>query len=362
MINDAHIWEQLVSKQQMRWSLKAQTHTLLLQVWHDVLNDISFNCHAVKQAPSLLLPSWSGLLDQKIFLRDHLPNYRVIAVDGSQIYPDRHEGLECALIHVGGIELVYGQSSTARVFNEPHVIAGGQDVSVETIDSLRQEYELKKSLDCVLAHTTKDSVILFDGSLIFWHLAEKPTAFRDEYLTRYAAVLARLYEQRIAHAGYVSLPHNKDLVNILRVYASARYPELADACALWLDRELMADFLAPGQRTIVFQSNASLLEFYESYARPYFFYVHTGHEIGRVEVPQWIAQDPQALALIEHVVMDQCRKGEGYPVALAEAHQQAVVTYADRARFCRMVQRLAIGRGLAIASSIKLAKKRRLSV
>jgi hypothetical protein len=51
--------------------------------------------------------------------------------------------------------------------------------------------------------------------------------------------------------------------------------------------------------------------------------------------------------------MDQCAKGRGYPVALSEAHEQAVVRAADRRSFDELVRRQDVSRPTA-----KLMRKR----
>ncbi|UCC16211.1 MAG: nuclease, partial [Dehalococcoidales bacterium] len=38
------------------------------------------------------------------------------------------------------------------------------------------------------------------------------------------------------------------------------------------------------------------------------------------------------------LILDQCRRGHGYPVALSEALEQAVVTGADRENFWQLVE------------------------
>jgi hypothetical protein len=71
----------------------------------------------------------------------------------------------------------------------------------------------------------------------------------------------------------------------------------------------------------------------------YFFYLKVDDEIARVEVPEWVALKPGLLDLTHALVLDQCRRGQGYPVALSEAHEQAVVTGSDREEFWSLVER-----------------------
>jgi hypothetical protein len=96
--------------------------------------------------------------------------------------------------------------------------------------------------------------------------------------------------------------------------------------------------LAEGQRGPLFVSLSRVNV--ESYG-PHlvcFFYIRVGREVGRVEIPQWVAADAAQVDLVHALVYDQCARGQGYPVALARAHEQAVVKAADRRAFLSMVE------------------------
>ncbi|MFY7834323.1 MAG: DNA double-strand break repair nuclease NurA, partial [Pseudanabaena sp.] len=91
----------------------------------------------------------------------------------------------------------------------------------------------------------------------------------------------------------------------------------------------------------------------------YFCYVHVGTEIARIEVPAWVAENSimfdQALGLM----LAQVHKGYGYPVAIAEAHNQAVVRGGDRTRFFALLERQMIKAGIKnVGISSKEARKR----
>jgi NurA-like 5'-3' nuclease len=81
-------------------------------------------------------------------------------------------------------------------------------------------------------------------------------------------------------------------------------------------------------------------------------------EIARVEIPQWVAMDENLLNLVHALVLDQCRRGFGYPVALSEAHERAVVTAADRESFWQMVESSMIEEKLPSITSAKSQSKR----
>jgi hypothetical protein len=95
---------------------------------------------------------------------------------------------------------------------------------------------------------------------------------------------------------------------------------------------------------------------------PHFFYLHVGNEVGRVEVPAWIANDKAAVNTIAAVIIDQSRKGRGYPVVIAEAHEQAVVKGPDREFFYQLINKIAFERNQRLIMSQKSIKKRGMGI
>ena len=91
----------------------------------------------------------------------------------------------------------------------------------------------------------------------------------------------------------------------------------------------------------------------------HFYYLSGGAGIARVEVPDWLADDPELLALSHAMLVKQCQLGLGHPVATSEAHEQAVITGHDREEFRRMTLMLLEQRGLPTTESAKAFSKRR---
>ncbi len=180
-------------------------------------------------------------------------------------------------------------------------------------------------------------------------------------------------DRRLAVASYISLPRGAEVVNALRLalcpdrvadchklcgeLADGQRPCDAGAADL-LDREMFLDILRPGDRSAVFASSSRLVERYYKGHEVHFFYVHAGEEIGRVEVPAWVAADEALLGLAHSLVLDQCRRGQGYPVAISEAHEQAVVRTSDRRVFKDMMADALERQGLPAYSSEKERSKR----
>ncbi len=127
------------------------------------------------------------------------------------------------------------------------------------------------------------------------------------------------------------------------------------------DRVLL-DHLRPGERSARFASRSPVLRHYGDgpEAGIEFVYLNAGAELVRLEMPAWVGADAATLDLVHAVVHDGCRRGWGYPPALAEAHEQAVIRGGDRDAFLRLVGEALNGEGRpAEVSQKQLSKNRR---
>ena len=119
----------------------------------------------------------------------------------------------------------------------------------------------------------------------------------------------------------------------------------------------------PGHRSPLYRSSHLAARFALGLATgqewSHFYYLNGGAEIARVEVPDWLADDPELLALSHAMLVKQCQLGLGYPVAVSEAHEQAVITGHDREEFRRLTLMLLEQRGLPTPESAKATSKRR---
>lgn len=96
----------------------AHEHTIAKQVWQRIVNDVTFE-HKIKSAQvPWLLPSWSGRLDATFVVEQGVKAYRAVSVDGSQIYPDRHQGTGCFLINIGNVAVSYGHEQSSVTFKD----------------------------------------------------------------------------------------------------------------------------------------------------------------------------------------------------------------------------------------------------
>jgi NurA-like 5'-3' nuclease len=124
------------------------------------------------------------------------------------------------------------------------------------------------------------------------------------------------------------------------------------------DRELFMEILKPGERSALFSSGSRFVRDHYAEHEIFFFYLRLDDEVARLEMPRWVATNEGLLNQTHALVLDQCRRGQGYPVALSEAHEQAVVTAADRENFWQLVESSLVDEHLPSLSSAKSRSKR----
>jgi hypothetical protein len=109
-------------------------------------------------------------------------------------------------------------------------------------------------------------------------------------------------------------------------------------CQGLVDTDVLGAQLQEGQRGPLFVSLSRInVERYGEHLI-HFFHMRVGRELCRVELPRWVATDQAMVDRVHSLVYDQCARGDGYPVAIARAHEQAIVRGADRKAFLRMLE------------------------
>jgi hypothetical protein len=128
-------------------------------------------------------------------------------------------------------------------------------------------------------------------------------------------------------------------------------------CEGLIDADVFADRLKEGERGPIFASMSRInVEYYGEHLI-HFFLMRVGRELARVELPRWVATDPAQIDLVHTLVYDQCVRGDGYPVALARAHEQAIVRGPERRSFQRMVEGSLYRAEVAASASMKRDSK-----
>ena len=332
-------------------------------------------------------------------------DWTAVSVDGSHIDVDRHLPLRCYLINLGGCAIAYGRRPDCRLFSEPTLAAGDADLYLRPSDcqsgsgnaraeapvagpllgALRTVREVERLADAV-AELPPDlpALALLDGTLAFWDLQRgNYPGYVSEILIgqRLRRALARLraasrHGRPVALAAYTSRPQTTEAAGAVRVSlcdrgdaecarrCNARRSDLmrCDAAAGFDDRDLFAALLEPGHRSPLYQSGRLASRFAVGRAVgaewSRFYYINSGAEIARVEVPDWVAEDAPLLAMGHALLARQCDLGFGYPVVISEAHEQAVVSGRDRDEFRKLAMLLMEQQGLPTPESAKSVSKR----
>ncbi|MEH2116635.1 DNA double-strand break repair nuclease NurA [Nostoc sp.] len=307
--------------------------------------------------------------------------HTVVATDGSQIAPNHHEIAYCYLLNIGRVVLHYGQNRHPLLDSLPEVFYRPEDLYMSRQWGIRTEewmsFRRTASETTVLAELAcaakgeAPALAMVDGSLIYWFLEQLPIDARDRILPPILEAWQQMRDAQIPLMGYLSASRSIETMNFLRLLACPHpVPDCKSYCPNQLekvackvfeqlrDTSIWATRLKPGQRSTLWRSNSPILELYGDQTI-YFCYVHVGTEIARIEVPAWVAENVTMLDQALGLMLAQVQKGYGYPVAIAEAHNQAVVKGGDKARFFALLEQQMIKAGLKnVGTSYKEARKR----
>ncbi len=302
--------------------------------------------------------------------------YTVVATDSSPMPPDRHGGMAAFhLINLGLVMLRYGPESTAVLENRPLVYfdmldeEGSEANAAQLIDMRSAVEELRSGME--MARQYQADLVLRDGPLSLWTNAndtgEGGKRLRDEYFY----LLEKQKSDGVPLVGYISSAHSQVVFNTLNLYLEELPPSLWDGLgndlapatgpkvvkakkaksqtpggvfgrAGLVDADLFRHLLKPGERGPIFKTAIGRKpgEAHKQVLETCFTYYHTPYsgEIARVEFGEWLMDKPGLLDNALGLVHNQYHAGQGYPVALMEAHEQAVLRGGDRALIRDMLE------------------------
>ena len=320
-------------------------------------------------------------------------DHAVVATDGSQIDVDTHAITPWYLLNIGTVSIRYGADPAAHLQSIPQIYSANNDLEIVNPDNhlhrervegtllgYKREVEEVKALIKLIREFPPDLPILalLDGSLVLWGLAGQRYG---EYIRKeiiedgLLAALEELYNESrkrpLYIASYISLPNATEVVNTLRInICEFPTPDCDQYCReklvmerpcdqveQVLDRHIFQEILQPGQRSGLFTSRSSVVDKYYGIHQIMFFYLHTGNEIARIEIPQWVAEGG-GTNILHGLLNNQVRLGNGYPVSLAEAHEQAVVRMSDQDLFWKLVDSKISTTGIQPTTSQKSVAKR----
>lgn len=294
----------------------------------------------------------------------------LIAADGSQIYPDERAPVHYYLLNIGlfiyqhGTDFLPEQVTVPTLaFHKDHVHDKAKRVvSNRTVDARRTVAEMQALAEtCWAMKNDADCPIiaLYDNQLMFW--ANSEVTGGDKLMMDYRHALQQLYDVqangvRTSLAGYVDSPHRARMVlRMLHLLSlkdedevRQRRKEIDEGGDLegLFDIHLFSSVLRVGERSTVMVQNSPRNFSYKQHNPSHeiaFFYIKVGNgqrsNVARVDIPMWVARDPQAVDDLHAMLLRQSvmQGRTPYPYALTRADELAYVSAKDKAKLDELV-------------------------
>ena len=311
----------------------------------------------------------------KFFLESDASDYVVAATDGSEIPIDPDFIFPYYLINIGIAAIGYGQNAFFYSDSRPKIYYKDNDLYEEVNgrklvvrgELLEAKMLLGESIALaqVIEEFYRDNLpmlSLIDGTLIQWEIKNRSDDFKKLFVERFENLFKKSKEKNLPIAGYVSGSHSKDVIGLIKVAAltifkySKKEVEKFDQLE---DVDVFEYLLKNGERSAVFKSNVPILQFYEN---PVYFFYLKQREVVRIEIPGFVFENKKVLEIMHKLLLSQMEKGNGYPVVLREAHEQAVVTNSDKSVLDRLFCEMFAKNGEECTENLKALSKRKRGI
>jgi hypothetical protein len=296
--------------------------------------------------------------------------FTVVAADGAHIPPDPHGIAQYYIINIGSLVYRHGSDDVPQArsrptlgYTEADLYEDGQPVAGQLLDMRRDLAELACLADHCVSEAPGPTVALVDGTLILWTLKDTPAADQERKVGDYVRQLERIRQTGAAIAAFVSRPRRGEVTRLLHLAHvegdARRFREEPNPLERLPDRAVFGS-LPAGARSALFVSPNDINQRY--YAPEghtvYFFYLNLAEEgsrpaVARVEVPAWVAEVPDQLALVHGAIVAQARVTGDYPYALARADEMAFVSGPEREALEGMVTKALLRAGVMATLSPK---------
>jgi hypothetical protein len=309
----------------------------------------------------------------------------LVAVDGSQVYPDRHSASLFYAINIGYFILHTDSGKTAAdsepavFFEDDSLFPDGNLISNTILNARRTADEMSVLARLAVAERTaapgRPAFALADGGFAL-RIDEKtfPPAERESLQKRFFSAIDSLAQETIAVAGYIARPGGSPVLSLIDLAldpspkAAGRRGKGGRSPFPGLDdRVLFETLLAPGERSAVFEFAAYWNDLYrnrEPNQSAHFFYLNVGRRypvIARVEIPEWTAKDPALVDRVHAALVEQSAVtlNDPYPYALIRADEEAFVSGEEKQFLEEQMAVSLIRGGLRVSRSEKLSHKGR---
>jgi hypothetical protein len=276
----------------------------------------------------------------------------ILAADGSQINPDRHDQVEFGVINTGAFRLQPGSHEPPHEIIRTDLLYGdelrsGAGPVTEEIVAMRRDSAERILLAELAAAETLPVVTLTDGQLELYREPAQTDEF-SKLFARYKDALRELARLGTVTAGFVDKPRADLLVRTLELVLLNEEGDLSQAGRLRpllgvTDVSLFRDLLQPGERSAVFGIQSRSAQSFEGELALHFFYLNVGQPdrpwLARVEIPAWVAASSVLLDRLHNTLVEQCWQlgSRPYPYALHRAHEVAVVRLEEKEQLENMI-------------------------
>ncbi len=309
----------------------------------------------------------------------------LIAVDGSQIYPDLHKASLFYVINIGYFILRFDKrkaeadSDPSIIYDEDALFSEGHLIPRSVIDARRTAAEMAALERLATSERTTalgtPVFALADGTLTLW-IDEKavPPTEREALQRKYFNSIDHLANEKIPVAGYVARPSTFPVLHLIDLALSSDPGAAADRSRSGRspfpgidDRMLFKSLLPAGHRSAIFEFASNLNDQYRAHPinqSIHFFYLNVGKRypvIARVEIPHWTVQDPALVDLVHATLVEQSSVtlNDPYPYALIRADEEAFISGEETNYLEEQMSVAMIRSGLRVNRSEKLSHKGR---
>ena len=296
--------------------------------------------------------------------------FTVIAADGSQIQPDRHGVALYYLINIGSLVYRHGSGEAPEAHSEPTLGYTKADVyenrllvSGNVLDVRRDLAEITRLANLCAVEPPGLTIALVDGTLILWVLEDRSEKWQRVKVMAYLDQLDRIRQAGAVVAAFISRPRRTEVTRLLYLASLEGDANCANQEPNPLEHlpdRAVFETLPGGARSALFVSPSPInYDYYHPAGHAvHFCYLNLAEEgrdpvVARIEVPVWVAEDPDRLALVHGAIVAQARITGDYPYALARADELAFISGPEREAFEDMVTTALLRAGIRSAISPK---------
>jgi hypothetical protein len=295
----------------------------------------------------------------------------LIAVDGSQIYPDQRASTPYYLTNIGVFVFHHGTDRAPELgvhpelfYQDEFIYAKGQPISNPVVNARRTKLEMEHLASAAWERRGQARPLLAvaDGPLLFWVGSEVPQRERDDFIMPgYYSALARLrgigneVDGGAALVGYVDKPASTYVIRLLHLLTLAESEVNNDALTTSGKLEGLKDravfgskepLLASGERSALFVQQSPYNARYREHDADLeiaFFYLNAALPgeapyLARVEMPMWVARDRGLVGQAHALLYHQCQLYGRYPYILVRADELAAVLPHEKRELDNMIE------------------------